>query len=93
MLIYEPQNVNNVGDKNMVKKLGIKAIDLALKENQGQWLSAAELMYSANKHMPSRSTLMVGAVAHHLRVLHSRNQVEIRNCRKSAEYKYDPTMN
>ncbi len=51
-------------------------IERVLQEAKGEWLPAHEIMVRTNLLIPTRSSIMVGAASHWLKVLISRNQVE-----------------
>tara|TARA_B100001778_G_scaffold333819_2_gene343294 strand:+ start:1589 stop:1816 length:228 start_codon:yes stop_codon:yes gene_type:complete len=60
----------------MPKKRAYSMIERVLQEAKGEWLPAHEIMVRTNLLIPTRSSIMVGAASHWLKVLISRNQVE-----------------
>ena len=60
----------------MAKKKAYSMIERVLQEANGEWLPAKEVMVRTNLLIPTRSSIMVGAASHWLKVLISRNQAE-----------------
>ncbi len=82
-----PHCYDCLGD-TMAKKMAREKMELIIRESEGEWLSADEIMYRTNQRLSARASIMVGTVANYMKVLKRRGIVDIRYGRRSSEYRY-----
>ena len=70
------------------KKKAYAMIEQVLMTSNDEWLPAHEIMARANEKLPGRASVFTRGVAHWLKVLVSRNQVEKRQANKIGLYRW-----